>query len=104
MVEFVMALALIGTAFSIASMIFSRTNRSTIQYQEVMDQTEIQSMLFEQYIKDTFIAQPEWKNIETTLEVTSSDSIKGVECHTYLLHSDQKKMWEQNFYIPLKHD
>ena len=100
MVEFVMALAIIGTCFSIASIIFSRTNRSTIQFQEVMDQSEVQSLLFEQYILDTFIEQPDWRNTETTLQVISTDTSKNYEFHSYLLQSSQKKIWEQYFYLP----
>lgn len=102
MVEFVLALAIIGTCFSITSVIFSRTNRSTIQFQEVMDQTEAQSLLFEQYVLDTFIRQPEWKNVETTLEVNTEDTSKNFLAHTYLLQSSQKKVWEQQFFLPRK--
>ena len=102
MVEFVLALAIIGTCFSIASVIFSRTNRSTIQFQEVMDQTEVQSLLFEQYVLDTFIPQPEWKNIETALEVNTADTSKNFVTHTYLLQTSQKKIWEQQFFLPRK--
>jgi type II secretory pathway pseudopilin PulG len=101
LVEFVIALSIIGICFSVASYIFIQGNRSTIQFQEVREQTEFQSLLFNALIHDTFPATENWEGVFTQIDVIKGSRNEEMK-NIYYLKSSGKQLWEQEFYMDEK--
>lgn len=101
LVEFVIALSIIGICFSVASYIFIQGNRSTIQFQEVREQTEFQSLLFNAFISDTIPVTEDWDGLFTQIDVTDGERSEELK-KKYYLKSSGKQLWEQEFYIDEK--
>lgn len=95
--EMVIALTIISICFTIASQVFVQTNRSTIQFQEVREQTEFQSQVLDALIHDTLPDPKAWKGLYGTMEVetTTKDSVTFSD---FSLVNNQKTTWQQAFF------
>lgn len=95
--EFVIAMTIIAICFTVASQVFMQTNRSTIQFKEVNEQTEFQSLMIDALVHDTLPAISDWKGELGTMEVvtTRKDSVAFSEI---TLISNQKTIWQQTFF------
>jgi type II secretory pathway pseudopilin PulG len=94
--EFVIAITIIAICFTIASQVFMQASRSTIQFKEVKEQTEFQSLMIDALIHDTLPAVSDWKGDLGTMEIsaTRKDSVIFSEIN---LISNQKTTWQQTF-------
>src|SRR3989338_8262683 len=101
--EFVIAMTIIAICFTVASQVFMQTSRSTIQFKEVNEQTEFQSLMIDALIHDTLPAVSDWKGELGTMEVitTKKDSVTFSKIS---LISNQKTTWQQTFLITDKTD
>lgn len=97
LVEFVIALSIIGICFTVASYIFIQSNRSTIQFQEVREQTEFQSELFDSYIQDTLLDTKSWSGTFTQIEQDKGEE-GNKDAYVYRLQSSSKLIWSQTSY------
>ncbi len=73
--EVVIAISVIALCIGIASLVFVRSTKSTVNFQEVRTQTEIQSQLW----KHLFMMEHEFddiENIKLERESTDNDSIE----------------------------
>lgn len=95
--EMVIALSIIAICFGVASQVFMQSSRSTIQFKEVKEQTEFQSLMIDALIHDTVPSVRDWKGELGTAEVvtTKKDSVTFSE---FSLHSNQKATWQQAFF------
>ncbi len=95
--EFVIAMTIIAICFTVASQVFMQTNRSTIQFREVEEQTEFQSLLMDALVHDTLPAISDWKGELATMEVsiTQKDSVAFTEINLISIH---KILWQQTFF------
>lgn len=95
--EMVIALSIIAICFAVASQVFLQTNRSTIQFKEVKEQTEFQSLLIDALVRDTLPSVKSWKGDLGTAEVltTKKDSVTFRE---FSLKTNQKTTWQQAFF------
>ncbi len=95
--ELVIALTIIAICFTVASQIFIQTNRSTIQFKEVKEQTEFQSLMLDALINDTLPVINDWKGELGTMEIgtTRKDSVIFSDIS---LKSNQKTIWHQEFF------
>ncbi|MCH2224906.1 MAG: hypothetical protein MK066_09070 [Crocinitomicaceae bacterium] len=90
--EAVIAVSIIALCIGIASLVFIRSTRVTINFQDVKKQTEIQSELWEKlYKQEIEVKGPD----ETILEVldTENDSIETMR----FKGSDDKVLWDQDW-------
>jgi hypothetical protein len=91
--EVVIAVAVIALCMGIASLVFIRSTKSTINFQDVKKQTEIQSMLWH----NLFLQEQEVEAIDDViLEVRegSSDSIEVL----MFKGRDNKVIWKQDWW------
>lgn len=95
--ELVIALTIIAVCFTIASQVFLQTNRSTIQFQEVREQTEYQSQVLDALIHDTLPDQKEWKGLYGTIEL-ETETKDSVTFSEFSLVNNQKTVWQQAFF------
>lgn len=95
--EVVIALTIIAVCFAVASQVFVQSNRSTVQFSEVREQTEFQSFVLQALTSDTLPDIRSWKGELTTVEdeVSGPDSCKT---HHLSLHSSGKLIWQQEIY------
>lgn len=90
--EVVIAVAVIGLCIGIASLIFIRSTRVTINFQDVRKQTEIQSELW----KKLYQQETELEDIEdvfVSTEELEQDSLKLLVFKA----SDDKVIWKQEW-------
>jgi type II secretory pathway pseudopilin PulG len=94
--EMAIALAIIAICFLVASQVFMQASRSTIQFKEVKEQTEFQSLMFDALIHDTLPESKDWKGELGTIETeeTTKDTITTT---TFSLQSNGKTVWQQSF-------
>ena len=92
--EVVIAISVIALCIGIASLVFVRATKSTINFQEVRTQTEIQSKLWNNlFTLDNEMADIEGITIEK--ELTKNDSIQ----HLVFLGSDGKIILKQDWWV-----
>lgn len=89
--EVVIAVSIIAICIGIVSLVFVRSTKSTINFQELRQQTEIQTKLWETLFLDTELSETEGIQIETEIH-SSNDSLhmltfKGL---------DDKIIWTQD--------
>jgi hypothetical protein len=92
--EVVIAISVIALCIGIASLVFVRATKSTINFQEVRTQTEIQSKLW----NNLFTLENEMADIEGITiekELTKNDSIQ----HLVFLGSDGKIILKQDWWV-----
>ena len=89
--EVVIAIAVIGLCIGIASLVFVRSTRVTINFQDVKKQTEIQSMLWEKLFLQEDITDIEDVFVER--DFTDNDSIETLTFKT----NDDKILWQQDW-------
>ncbi len=91
--EVVIALSIIALCFGIASLIFIRSMSVTSRFQDLRQQTEIQSDIFQSLFKDNdSIQHLSYESITLHQEQDeSNDSLKVFEFKT----SDEKVLWRQ---------
>ncbi len=92
--EVVIAISVIALCIGIASLVFVRATKSTVNFQEVRTQTEIQSKLW----KNLFILENEIEdieNIKVLKESTDNDSIE----HLMFLGEDGKVILKQDWWV-----
>lgn len=92
--EVVIAISVIALCIGIASLVFIRSTKSTVNFQEVRTQTEIQSKLW----KNLFTLQNEMEDIDgikTEKESTENDSIQ----HLVFLGDDGKIILKQDWWV-----
>ena len=94
--EFVIALSIFAICFTVASLVFLQTNRSTIQFQEAMSQTEFQSELFHAFIADSAIRSNFTLNNAVELKIEANSTSKNGLI--YSLKNSSKTIWKQDFY------
>jgi type II secretory pathway pseudopilin PulG len=95
--ELVIALSIIAICFAVASQIFMQASRSTIQFKEVKEQTEFQSLLLEALTTDTIPAVNDWKGELGTIEVTTLKK-DSVTMRDFALQNDGRTIWQQTFF------
>jgi type II secretory pathway pseudopilin PulG len=95
--EMVIALSIIAICFAVASQVFMQSSRSTIQFREVKEQTEFQSLMIDALIHDTLPSVKDWNGELGTAEVqtTKKDSVTFSD---FSLISNQKTTWQQAFF------
>jgi CO dehydrogenase/acetyl-CoA synthase delta subunit len=95
--EVVIALTIIAICFAVASQVFVQSNRSTVQFMEVKEQTEFQSFVIGALLSDTLPDIREWNGGITSVtdEKTLLDSCTK---HRLILLSGEKKVWEQELF------
>jgi hypothetical protein len=91
--EVVIALSIIALCFGIASLIFIRSMSVTSRFQDLRQQTEIQSDIFQSLFKDNDSMQHlSYESITLQQgEDETNDSLKVFEFKT----SDEKVLWRQ---------
>nr|WP_294862120.1 hypothetical protein [uncultured Fluviicola sp.] len=100
--EIAIALSIIAICFALGSRLFIQSARSTVQFQETIEQSEFQSLLFISYSLDSSIYETElWKDKLTTVEeqVTEKDSTRTQQLS---LMNSIKANWTQEFIWPKK--
>lgn len=91
--EVVIALTIIALCFGIASLIFIRSMNVTSRFQDVKEQTEIQSKILESFYKNNDsvpVIEAGDLTIKTSIDETY-DSLKVVE----FLGFDDRLIWKQ---------
>ncbi len=92
--EVVIAISVIALCIGIASIVFIRSTKSTVNFQEVRTQTEIQSKLW----KNLFLLKNEMEDIDgikIEKESTENDSIQ----HLVFLGEDGKIILKQDWWV-----
>ncbi len=92
--EVVIAISVIALCIGIASIVFIRSTKSTINFQEVRTQTEIQSKLW----KNLFLLENEMEDIDgikIEKESTENDSIQRL----VFLGNDGKIILKQDWWV-----
>jgi hypothetical protein len=81
----------------VASQVFTQANRSTIQFKEVKEQTEFQSLMLDALVRDTLPETRSWKGELSTIadETTKTDSLVA---HRYILSDHEKTIWQQELF------
>jgi type II secretory pathway pseudopilin PulG len=95
--ELVIALTIIAICFAVATQVFMQTNRSTIQFREVQEQTEFQSMMIDALIHDTLPDTKSWKGEWCTIEVLTTQKDSVIFSDISLINN-QKTIWQQLFF------
>lgn len=92
--EVVIAISVIALCIGIGSLVFVRSTKSTVNFQEVRTQTEIQSKLW----KNLFTLENELddvENVKIEKEATDNDSIQ----HLLFLGDDGKVILKQDWWV-----
>jgi hypothetical protein len=95
--EIAIALSIIAICFALGSRLFIQSARSTVQFQETIEQSEFQSLLFTSYSLDSSIYDPKiWNDKLTTVEeqVMEKDSTRTQQLS---LMNSIKANWSQEF-------
>lgn len=90
----VIAISVIALCIGIASLVFIRSTKSSVNFQEVRTQTEIQSQLW----KNLFTLEHELEDIDgikIETESTENDSIE----HLVFVGSDGKIILKQDWWV-----
>jgi type II secretory pathway pseudopilin PulG len=95
--EMVIALTIIAICFAIASQVFMQASRSTIQFKEVKEQTEFQSLLLEALTNDSIPVVKDWKGELGTIETTTTKK-DSVTIRNVALLNDGRTIWQQTFF------
>ncbi len=98
--EIAIALSIVAICFALGARLFIQSARSTVQFQETIEQSEFQSVLFSSYIIDTsFYDSKNWNDKLTTVEsiVSEKDSVRTEELS---LMNSIKANWTQAFIWP----
>lgn len=91
--EVVIAVSIIALCIGIASLTFVRSTRSTMNFQDVRRQTEIQSQLWRQlYLLEDEVEEPEGVKLETTED--ENDSMMVLT----FIGNDEKVIWQQHWW------
>ncbi|MGV3610300.1 MAG: hypothetical protein ACO1N0_05095 [Fluviicola sp.] len=100
--EIAIALSIIAICFALGSRLFIQSARSTVQFQETIEQSEFQSILFTNYLLDSTIYEPGlWKDKLTTIE-TLSDEKDSIRTEQLSLKNSIKANWTQELIWPRK--
>ena len=100
--EIAIALSIIAICFALGARLFIQSARSTVQFQETIEQSEFQSMLFTSYSLDSNTYDADlWKDKLTTIEtvITEKDSTRSEQLS---LMNSIKANWVQEFIWPKK--
>lgn len=95
--EVVIALTIIAICFAVASQVFVQSNRSTVQFMEVKEQTAFQSVMLDAMMNDTLPAVNEWKEDLCTIQ-DETKKLDSSVCHRFVLKSTDKNNWEQELF------
>lgn len=90
--EVIIAVSIIALCIGVASLVFIRSTRVTINFQDVQRQTEIQSELWKKLYQDESELS-ELEGITVQKELTENDSIELLE----FVGADQKVIWRQDW-------
>ncbi|MNV08060.1 hypothetical protein D3C71_985160 [compost metagenome] len=100
--EIAIALSIIAICFALGSRLFIQSARSTVQFQEVIEQSEFQSLLFTNYSLDSNTYNPkQWENQLTTIE-TITEKKDSTQKETFHLNNSIQTKWTQEFIWPEK--
>lgn len=95
--EIAIALSIIAICFALGSRLFIQSARSTVQFQETIEQSEFQSLLFMSYSLDSNVYNPKlWEAKLTTIE-TITEKKDSVQTEQLLLNNSVKTNWIQEF-------
>jgi hypothetical protein len=100
--EIAIALSIIAICFALGSRLFTQSARSTVQFQETIEQSEFQSLLFTSYLLDSSVYDPKiWNDKLTTIEavITEKDSVKTEQLSVM---NSIRANWTQEFIWPRK--
>jgi anionic cell wall polymer biosynthesis LytR-Cps2A-Psr (LCP) family protein len=92
--EVVIALAIISLCIGVASLVFVRSTKVTVNFQEVKKQTEIQSLLWRRFFNQDDKAEIELEGIQQEEDADDANdsliviSFKGL---------DEKIIWQQQW-------
>lgn len=90
--EVIIAISIIALCIGIASLVFIRSTRVTINFQDVKRQTEIQSKLW----KSLFLQESEIEDVEDIKQEemdSTNDSLVVIE----FIGADDKIIWKQDW-------
>lgn len=100
--EIAIALSIIAICFALGSRLFIQSARSTVQFQETIEQSEFQSLLFTSYSLDSNVYDPDlWKDKLTTIETTINEKDSSRTEQLSLMNSIRAN-WTQEFIWPKK--
>lgn len=100
--EIAIALSIIAICFALGSRLFIQSARSTVQFQETIEQSEFQSLLFTTYSLDSSIYNPKiWADKLTTIEASISEK-DSTKTEQLALRNSVKTNWVQEFIWPKK--
>ncbi len=92
--EVVIAVSVIALCIGVASLVFIRSTKSTVNFQEVRKQTEIQSQLWKQlYQLEHEVTPPE--DVQIELLDTENDSIQVLQ----FMSADGKVILKQDWWV-----
>lgn len=95
--EIAIALSIIAICFTLGSKLFVQSARSTVQFQETIEQSEFQSLLFTNYALDSNTYNPKmWNDKLTTIELTEEKKDSS-RTEQFLLNNSVKTNWTQAF-------
>lgn len=95
--EIAIALSIIAICFAMGSRLFIQSARSTVQFQESIEQSEFQSLLFTSYLLDSSIYAPKvWEDKLTTVEISVSEK-DSTRIEQLTLINSTKTNWIQTF-------
>lgn len=98
--EIAIALSIIAICFALGSRLFIQSARSTVQFQETIEQSEFQSLLFTSYSLDSNVYDPKlWADKLTTVEtiIEEKDSVRTEQLS---LKNSIRTNWLQEFTWP----
>lgn len=95
--EIAIALSIIAICFALASRLFIQSARSTVQFQETIEQSEFQSLLFTTYLLDSNVYHSKlWEDKLTTVDLIINDK-DSVRTERLSLMNSIKANWIQDF-------
>lgn len=98
--EIAIALSIIAICFALGSRLFIQSARSTVQFQEIIEQSEFQSLVFTNYSLDSNTYNTDlWKDKLTTIEVITNEK-DSAKTERFSLMNSIKANWVQEFIWP----
>lgn len=98
--EIAIALSIIAICFALGSRLFTQSARSTVQFQEVIEQSEFQSVLFTNYSLDSnTYDSKQWNDQLTSIEIITEKK-DSTQKETFNLNNSIQTKWTQEFIWP----
>lgn len=88
--EVVIAMSIIALCIGVSSLIFVRSTKSTVNFQDVRKQTEIQSKMWEQFYTDSSIVF----EIEGVVKKTTKEDSLWIQVY---INDEGDELWTQQW-------